>query len=163
MTNQNRNNGGYGSDWPAAVVAVAILALLGTILVTATIRWTAKDLADLLQLLLPIILLAIGAFTAFFFTRHVTASTRIAMQEATASAKEAMQEATASAKDAVQKANDLTTRMVNDNRAGERALTEQATISTMALKAALSIADGTTEDRMRQDPAIMAARRFINP
>jgi hypothetical protein len=50
-----------GTDWPAVVVAVGILLLLGGVLVTATARWTAADLKDIVGTLSPVLGVVTGA------------------------------------------------------------------------------------------------------
>src|SRR5688500_9093164 len=72
-----------GSDWGAVVVAVGILLLLAGVLVTATARWTAGDVGDLLGSLAPVLGVVTGAFVTYFFTRQATATATSAAQTAT--------------------------------------------------------------------------------
>src|SRR5690242_4629143 len=62
------------SDWPAAVVALGILLLLGAVLVTATLRFDAAQVKDLLGTLAPVIGVVTGAFVTYFFTRQAAAT-----------------------------------------------------------------------------------------
>lgn len=63
-----------GSEWPAVIVALGILVLLGGVLITATARWTAKDLNDVVTALGPVLGVVSGAFVTYFFTRQANAS-----------------------------------------------------------------------------------------
>src|SRR6478672_535460 len=72
-----------GNEWPAVVVAVGILVLLGAVLVSATIRWTASDMRDLVGTLAPVLGVVTGAFVTYFFTRQANSAAMTAANKAT--------------------------------------------------------------------------------
>lgn len=67
-------NRSTGSDWPAVVVAMGIIVLLGAVLVTAAARWKASDFQDVVGSLAPVLGVVTGAFVTFFFTRQAAAN-----------------------------------------------------------------------------------------
>jgi hypothetical protein len=125
------------SDWPAVVVALGILLLLGAVLVTATARWTERDMRDLLAGLAPVLGVVTGAFVTYFFTRQATAT---AQSMAASASRQA---------DSVQVRFDSQlqrTRSLHN-----------------ALSTALAMVDTETAGRMRQDPTIRAALGPVEP
>jgi di/tricarboxylate transporter len=134
LASRSSTAGSSASDWPAVVVAVGILVLLGAILVTATTRWTEVELKDLLGSLGPILALVTGAFVTYFFTRQATASATTAAQAAT---------------DMASKTSEAAQVQLTSQTARARALHN-------ALTTAMAIADNATAEKMRQDPTIRA-------
>jgi hypothetical protein len=88
------NPGSRNTDWPSALVAVAILALIGAVFVTAAIRYDPAELNDLLGYLAPILGVVSGAMVAFFFTRQATAAAVGAAQEANAATQNQLKKET---------------------------------------------------------------------
>jgi type II secretory pathway component PulF len=130
-----------GSEWPAVVVAVAILVLLGSVLVTATARWTAADLKDIIGSLSPVLGVITGAFVTYFFTRQAAASASGAARDAADNAAKAAE----------------TTRTQLESRTEELQTQLQRTQALHnALSVALGLADETAGQKMREDPAISA-------
>lgn len=126
-------------EWPAVVVALGILLLLGAVLVTATARWTAADLKEVLTALAPVLGVITGAFVTYFFTRHANA----AATDAAASAKDTADRA---AEDARDRARSETVRL--------QAQTERSRALHNALTAALSMVDDETSAKLRKDRVI---------
>jgi hypothetical protein len=126
-----------GSDWGAVVVAVGILLLLAAVLVTATVRWTAADVGDLLGGLAPVLGVVTGAFVTYFFTRQATMTATSAAQAATDAAVKSME---------------------SQNQQLE-SQTQRARALHNALTAAFGMVDEATADKMRQDPTISAIMR----
>ena len=115
-------------------------------LITATARWTAAELKDVLVWLSPVLGVVTGSFVTYFFTRQAAAS-------ATGAAREAADNA-AKAADSVAKAAD-TTQAELLTRTGE--LQSQADRSRAlhnALSVALGMVDERTARRMRADRTI---------
>lgn len=71
-----------GSDWPAVVVALGILVLLGAVLITATARWSAGELQDFIGTLAPVLGVVTGAFVTYFFTQQANANATTMAQTA---------------------------------------------------------------------------------
>jgi hypothetical protein len=84
-----------GTDWPAVVVAVALLAVIGAVLLTGTIRWSQNEVADLFTTLSPVIGVVTGAFVTYFFTRQAAASAAGSAQDSAQVALDAAQGAEA--------------------------------------------------------------------
>jgi uncharacterized membrane protein HdeD (DUF308 family) len=123
------------SEWPAVVVALGILILLGGVLVTATARWTAADLKDVIGTLAPVLGVVTGAFVTYFFTRQAN----MAATNASLSAADAAVDQAASAKKEL---------------AGQ---IERSQALHNALTAVLSMTDVDTARIMRSDPIVSAA------
>lgn len=126
--------GETGNEWPAAVVAVGILVLLGGVLITATARWTAAELKEIIGTLSPVLGVVTGAFVTYFFTRQAAASANGAARDAA----EATREQLSSRTDELQSQLQRTQALHN------------------ALSVALGLADESTGRKMREDPAIAA-------
>jgi hypothetical protein len=143
-----------GSDWPAAVVAVGILLLLGAILVTATARWSAADVRDLVGTLSPVIGVVAGAFVTYFFTRQATTA-------ATTSAQAASDTATKRAEAAEAQLTSESERLDSQRRSDAEQLRAERQRSANlhnALTAAMAIPDDeTTRQKLRNDHVINAA------
>ncbi|WP_328524060.1 hypothetical protein [Kribbella sp. NBC_00359] len=156
-----------GSDWPAVVVAVGILLLLGAILVTATARWSADDVRDFVGTLSPVIGVVTGAFVTYFFTRQATAAATTSAQAATHAAT---QRADAAESQLKSESERFATQLESESERFatklqaevDRFASERRRAATLhnALTVAMAITDPATSERMRQDPAIKAA---INP
>ncbi|MFI1993433.1 hypothetical protein [Actinoplanes sp. NPDC020271] len=130
-----------GSEWPAVVVAMGILVLLGGVLITATARWSAAELTDIIGTLSPVLGVVTGAFVTYFFTRQAAAS-------ATGAARDAADTAAMAAE---------TTRDQLTSRTEEWQTQLQRTQALHnALSVALGLADEATGRKMREDPAISA-------
>ncbi len=130
-----------GSEWPAVVVATGILVLLGGVLITATARWTAADLKDLIGTLSPVLGVVTGAFVTYFFTRQAAAS-------ATGAARDAA--------DNVAKAAETTRDQLTSRTEELQSQIQRTQALHNALSVALGMADETTGRKMREDPAISA-------
>lgn len=129
------------NEWPAVTVAIGILVLLGAVLVTATARWTASDVRDLVGTLAPVIGVITGAFVTYFFTRQAQAAATNAAQTATTVATQEV----------------ASTRAELESR-GEQ-LTDQAQRSRAlhnALTTVVCMAPEPLAERMRNDPAVSA-------
>ncbi len=83
------------SGWPSAAVAIAILALIGTVTVAAIIRYPLTEALQIWQAMAAIIGLVTGAFVTFFFTRGAVETAQ--MQARTAMQMAAEQERRADA------------------------------------------------------------------
>jgi uncharacterized membrane protein HdeD (DUF308 family) len=113
------------------VVAVGILLLLGAVLVTATARWQASDVRDIIETLAPVLGVVTGAFVTYFFTRQ----------------------ASVAATEAAQTATDVAARTVSD----ASAQTERSRVLHNALTTAVTMVDENTGRLMRENPTIKAA------
>lgn len=131
-----------GSDWPAVVVAIGILVLLGAVLVTATARWSAGDLRELIGTLAPVLGVVTGAFVTYFFTRQAAATATTVAQTATDAAVKTSESAQAQLES---QANRL------------EAQTQRARVLHNALTAAFGMVDEETAQRMRKDRTIGGA------
>ena len=131
-----------GSDWPAVVVAMGILVLLGAVLVTATARWNADDLKDIIGSLAPVLGVVTGAFVTYFFTRQATVTATNVAQAATDDAAKTRESTQAQLKS-------------QDERLD--AQTQRARALHNALTAAFGMVDQATASRMRQDRTIGGA------
>jgi hypothetical protein len=133
---------GPGSDWPAVVVAMGILLLLGAVLVTATARWSAADVKDLFGSLAPVLGVVTGAFVTYFFTRQTAAAAANVAQTVTDTAAKT---AEATQAQFASQAEDLESQ------------TRRSRALHNALTAAFGLVDQQTAERMRQDATISAA------
>ena len=131
-----------GRDWPAVVVAMGILLLLGAVLVTATARWTAADVKDLVGSLGPVLGVVTGAFVTYFFTRQTAAAATNVAQTAT---------------DSAAKATEATHAQLASQAADLESQTQRSRALHNALTAAFGLVDQKTAERMRQDQTISAA------
>lgn len=160
------------SEWPAVVVAIGILLLLGAILVTAAARWSAAELQDVAGVLAPVLGVVTGAFVTYFFTRHTAAAAGTVAQNAMGAAQKAA-DAAQTATDVVQRTNDIaqraadaavTTREVNELRYTSQAeqttsQLERARALHNALTVAFGLVDEKTARKLRDDPTISAVLR----
>lgn len=126
-------------EWPAVVVALGILFLLGAVLVTAAARWTAADLKEVLSALAPVLGVITGAFVTYFFTRR---------------ANDAATSAAASAKDTAEKAAEDARNRAQVDTDRLQVQTERARALHNALTAAMSMVDDQTSAKLRQDRVI---------
>ncbi len=55
--------------WPSAIVACTLIALVGTITVTAIVRYTADDALKVWSALGPVVGVITGVLVTYFFTR----------------------------------------------------------------------------------------------
>jgi flagellin-like hook-associated protein FlgL len=138
------------SDWPAVTVALGILILLGAILVTATARWTAADLKELVGTLAPVLGVVTGAFVTYFFTRQATATATNAAQVATATAATAAQAAT----DTAARTTDAAQAQLKSQTEQLESQIQRARALHNALTAAFGMVDQATAEKMRQDRTI---------
>ncbi|WP_436534615.1 hypothetical protein [Actinoplanes sp. HUAS TT8] len=113
---------------------MGILVLLGGVLITATARWTAAELKELIGTLSPVLGVVTGAFVTYFFTRQAAASASGAARDAA----EVTQNQLSSRTDELQSQLQRTQALHN------------------ALSVALGMADEPTSRKMREDPAIAA-------
>jgi hypothetical protein len=121
------------------VVAVGILLLLGGVLVTATARWTAADLKDVLGSLSPVLGVVTGAFVTYFFTRQAAASASGAARDAA---------------DTAAKAADTTQTQLASTTAELQSQLQRSRALHNALSVALAMVDERTAKRMREDRTI---------
>jgi hypothetical protein len=135
------------SDWPAATVAIGILALLGAVLVTATIRWPAADVKSLFGDLSPVLGVVTGAFVTYFFTRQATATAVRAATTTAASAAEAARATAASAAEATEKQATMQAALLD-------AQTTRVENLSKALTAAFGLVSERTAMKLRQDRTI---------
>jgi hypothetical protein len=128
-----------GSDWGAVVAAVGILLLLAGVLVTATARWSAGEVGDLLGSLAPVLGVVTGAFVTYFFTRQATVAATSAAQTAT---------------DVAVKSTEATRAQMESQNEQLESQMQRARALHNALTTAFGMVDQSTADKMRQDPTI---------
>jgi ABC-type nickel/cobalt efflux system permease component RcnA len=128
-------------EWPAAVVAVAILLLLGSVLVAATMRWNVDDVKDMFGTLSPLLGIVTGAFVTYFFTRQAASNAVSAARSETETTKEHL---------------DTTNKMLGRKQAEAETHLQRARELHNALSVALGMADPAKAEQMRRDPAVRA-------
>jgi len=71
------------SPWPAAIVACAVLLLIGGIAVVALLRWGFQQAKDVLDVLSPLAGVVIGASMTYFLMRAAAGQAPLARQSRT--------------------------------------------------------------------------------